>query len=226
LQLPTSPLALISLACAALAALSIAFYLLKRPPLGDATRLLLLLALGVFPIGTAVTGNLEGLHATKQRNFCGSCHVMIPYAEDSGDPASQALAARHGRNHLFGEENCYTCHADYGMFGTVLTKFGGMKHVYYYVTEYRTMPLAEAKEKIHIKAPYQNNNCMQCHSTTLDLWGKIPDHRSSLQDVRSGRISCASAGCHGFAHPFSKPASSFPAPGAAPPGAAPPGAHP
>ncbi len=98
------------------------------------------------------------------------------------------------------------CHADYGMFGAVMTKVGGMGHVYYYLTEYRSMSLEEAREKIHLRTPFNNNNCMQCHSTELDLWRKVPDHKSSLQDVRASRISCASGGCHGYAHPFTKPA--------------------
>jgi hypothetical protein len=34
---------------------------------------------------------------------------------------------------------------------------------------------------------------------------------SSLQAVREQRISCASPGCHGFAHPFSKPEGALPA---------------
>jgi hypothetical protein len=35
---------------------------------------------------------------------------------------------------------------------------------------------------------------------------KEPDHKSALQDLRDGRIACASGGCHGFAHPFTKTA--------------------
>ena len=47
-----------------------------------------------------------------------------------------------------------------------------------------------------------NGNCMQCHSTRDTLWLKVPDHQASLDDVRAGRMSCASEGCHGLAHPF------------------------
>ena len=67
------------------------------------------------------SGNIAGYEATKTRRFCGSCHVMTPYAKDSEDVASTSLAARHSRNDAFGAENCYACHADYGMFGTVTT---------------------------------------------------------------------------------------------------------
>jgi cytochrome c-type protein NapC len=202
------PLTLIALACAALAAAILITFLIRRPPLVGSTKLWLLFGLGIFPLGVAMAGNVEGFHATKQRQFCGSCHVMVPHASDSDDLKSSSLASRHARNNFFGEENCYVCHADYGMFGTVLTKLGGMRHVYEYVMHYRNVSLEVAKETIHLYKPYPNANCMQCHTTNLDLWMKVPDHKSSLTDVRDGRVSCASAGCHGFAHPSTKPASS------------------
>jgi cytochrome c-type protein NapC len=202
------PLTLIALVCAALSATILIVFLVRRPPLVGSTKLWLLLGLGVFPLGVAMAGNVEGFHATKQRQFCGSCHVMVPHASDSNDPTSNSLASRHARNPFFGEENCYVCHADYGMFGTILTKLGGMRHVYEYVTHYRNVPLETAKEIIHLYKPYPNANCMQCHTSNLELWLKVPDHKSSLTEVREGRVSCASAGCHGYAHPFTKPASS------------------
>jgi cytochrome c-type protein NapC len=206
------PLTLLALTCAGLAAVILVVYIVRQPPLGGVTKLWLLLGLGVLPISVAAAGNIQGFHATQERKFCGSCHVMGPHAEDSGDKASSSLASRHARNHLFGERNCYVCHADYGMYGTILTKLGGMRHVWLYITEYRDVPIEEAKKTIHIQKPYPNENCMQCHSTTLDFWLRVPDHKSSLDDVRGGRLSCASGGCHGFAHPFWKPAHDVDAP--------------
>ena len=200
------PITLLALVCALAAAVILVTYLVRRPPLVGATKLWLLLGLGLFPVGVAAAGNIAGFQATKQRNFCGACHVMAPHASDSNDTKSSSLASRHARNKLFGEENCYMCHADYGMFGTVMTKIGGMRHVWLYATEYKNVPIEEAKKTIHIRRPYPNDNCMQCHSTKLDIWLRLPDHKSSLEDVRSGRLSCASGGCHGFAHPFWKPA--------------------
>ena len=201
------PFTLIALVCAAIAVAILLVFLVRRPPLVGSTKVWLLLGLGVFPLGVAMAGNVEGFEATKQRKFCGSCHVMIPHASDSDDIASTSLASRHARNNFFGEENCYVCHADYGMFGTILTKMGGMRHVYEYVIHYRNVSLETAKETIHLYKPYPNENCMQCHTTSLALWTKVPDHKSSLTDVRDGRVSCASAGCHGYAHPFTKPSS-------------------
>jgi cytochrome c-type protein NapC len=208
--MPTDPLSVVALGAAALAAALVLGFLLFRPRLSTATKVVLLFAIGVLPLTTAMTGNYAGFEATKARRFCGSCHVMTPYEDDSNDPHSTTLAARHARNDLFGDENCYACHANYGMFGTVKTKLGGMRHVYEYVLHYHQLTLEEARERIHIKEPFRNATCMHCHSTENPLWTEVKDHASALDRIRAGEVSCASAGCHGPSHPFSKPKQELP----------------
>ena len=193
-----------SLAFAILAAVILLVHLLRPRPIDASARLWLLLGLGVFPIASAATSNVAGFQATQTREFCGSCHVMIPHASDSMDPTSKSLSAVHARNAYFGGDNCYTCHKDYGMYGYVLTKVGGMRHVALYLTEYRSMPLETSKHAIRIRAPLPNASCTSCHTTTAPRWGEIPDHRSSLVSLRDGTVSCASPGCHGYAHPGTK----------------------
>ncbi len=194
----------ISVMTAGIAAVILAVHLLRPRPVTAATKLWLLMGLGVFPISTAATSNVAGFEATQSRKFCGSCHVMTPHANDSGDANSHSLAAVHARNELFGKDNCYTCHEDYGMYGYVFTKAGGMRHVYLYLTEYRDMPIEDAKRSIRIRSPLPNANCMHCHTTTAPRWLKIADHASTLDGVRAGKVACASAGCHGYAHPMTK----------------------
>lgn len=191
---------------ASLSAVLLLWYLIRRPPLNRSTKLVLLFGIGILPLATAANGNVAGFQATKQTTFCGSCHVMTPYSDDSHDLNSPTLASRHARNEMFGKENCYTCHADYGMFGTVATKLGGLRHVYEYTFNYRNMPIDEFLSTIHILRPFPNSTCMHCHSTTGPTWNDVPDHTSSLAQVRDGTLSCASEGCHGPAHPFSKEA--------------------
>ena len=116
----SNPLLAAALACAGASALLVLWYLVRRPQLTHATKLVLLAGIGILPLATATTGNVAGFEATKTRRFCGSCHVMTPYSNDSADPHSTTLAARHARNGMFGDENCYACHADYGMYGTVV----------------------------------------------------------------------------------------------------------
>lgn len=207
-----SPLTIVALSCAVASASILVGYLVLRPAWTMVTKVALLLGLGVFPIAAAASGNVVGYERTKARSFCGDCHVMIPHRDDSDDPKSGSLSSRHARNRLFGAENCYTCHEDYGMYGTVLTKLGGMRHVWLYYTEYRSTTIAEAKETIHLRQPFPNENCMQCHSTKVKIWLEIPDHRETLNDLRADRISCASAGCHGYAHPNFRPVAEASAP--------------
>jgi nitrate/TMAO reductase-like tetraheme cytochrome c subunit len=193
-----------ALGCAGVAAVLLAWYVARQRPLTRTIKIVLLLGIGVLPLATATTGNVAGYNATKTTRFCSSCHVMTPYGEDSWNVQSKSLASRHARNQAFGHENCYACHADYGMFGTVTTKIGGMRHVYEYLFHYKDLELDDALERIEIRTPFHNAACIRCHSTDTPGWNTIPDHASTLHEVRVGSISCASEGCHGPAHPFSK----------------------
>jgi nitrate/TMAO reductase-like tetraheme cytochrome c subunit len=196
---------ILALTAAALAAVIIVVYLVKKPVLDLTVKLWLLVGLGGLPLVSAATSTASGMTETTHRTFCGSCHVMQAHYGDASSPDSQSLAARHSRNPFFGDKSCYTCHADYGMYGYVMTKKAGMRHVYeYYLGGYRSMSLEEAKKKIHLLKPYDNTNCRQCHTTTVHDWRRVPDHGSLKAELDSNKVSCASAGCHGYAHPFTK----------------------
>jgi cytochrome c-type protein NapC len=191
-------LKLIALVCALSAVAIIVWYLVARPPLGRLTKSLLLLGLGLLPVVVALTGNIAGFEYTLSRPFCASCHVMGPYIRDAQDPSSTSLAAIHSRNGRFGETSCYTCHADYQMFGAITTKMNGMKHLYYYITEYAsTGPDGEGGPTIHLYKPFTNDKCMQCHSTTAKKYAEI--HGDQIEQIRSGDISCID--CHNEVHP-------------------------
>jgi cytochrome c-type protein NapC len=192
---PENLLKATALVCAVIATIILVWYLIRRPPLGRTTKVILLFGLGIFPLGVALTGNIAGFEYTLQRQFCGSCHVMLPYTEDAADPHSNSLAAIHSRNHAFGEESCYTCHADYKLFGAMTTKANGLKHLYYYITEYSsTGPYGEGGPKIHMYKPFQNGMCTRCHSTTAPNWLKNEEHAGVVEDLRKGDMKCID--CH------------------------------
>jgi nitrate/TMAO reductase-like tetraheme cytochrome c subunit len=194
-----------ALGSAAIAAAILLYFLIKRPPLDLRMKLILFAGLGVFPAIAAGTSTVFGMEQTTKREFCGSCHVMGEHFENATNPEQQTLAARHSRNPFFGGESCYVCHADYGMYGYALTKLGGMRHVYlYYFGGYREMTPDESRRDIHLMKPYNNQNCRQCHTTTAKGWRRVPDHESLKAQLDANKVSCASGGCHGFAHPFSK----------------------
>ena len=199
-------LGIVALVCTAIAAAILVTYLARKPVLTLPVKLWLFLGLGVFPAIVAASSTVTGMERTTHREFCGSCHVMTAHYDDALDASSQSLAARHTRNPFFGGKSCYVCHADYGMYGYAMTKAGGMRHVYeYYIGEYGDMTLDEAVKAIHIRKPYDNTNCRQCHTTSLYDWRRVPEHESLKAELDTNAVSCASAGCHGFAHPFSKP---------------------
>ena len=185
-----------ALVASAISIVILVWYLVRRPPLGRTTKVLLLFGLGVMPIGVALTGNIAGFEYTLKREFCGSCHVMLPYTEDAADPSSTSLAAVHSRNHSFGEESCYTCHADYQLFGAMTTKVNGLKHLFYYVTEYaNTGPYGEGGKPIHMYKPFQNAMCTRCHSMTAPSWLAREDHAGVVEDLRAENAKCID--CHG-----------------------------
>lgn len=195
------------LLCAAVAAAMLVHYLARRPALTLATKGRLALALGLFPVLAAVSSTAEGLRVSTERNFCGSCHVMEFHVHDAEDPNSTSLAARHSRNPFFGGRSCYVCHADYGMLGYPMTKLTGMQHVWaYYTDDYLGETTAQAVGRIELYKPYDNTNCRQCHSGRLPKWRSVPEHVSLEAQLDDNRVSCATEGCHGYAHPFSKSA--------------------
>jgi cytochrome c-type protein NapC len=192
-------LKVIALACAALSVAIGIWYLVRRPHLHRATKTLLLLGLGVFPLIVSLTGNIASFEYTLTRPFCGSCHVMGPYLRDAEDPKSNSLAAMHSRNHKFGENSCYTCHADYQMFGAVTTKMNGMRHLFKYVTEYAsTGPDGEGGPAIHLYKPFKSEACMQCHSMTAKKY--LEQHADQVEQMRAGDVACID--CHNEVHPL------------------------
>lgn len=198
-----------ALVLAALAAVLLIWFLVAKPALTGAVKIVLLLAVGALPIAAAVSGNVAGFEHTTTTEFCGSCHVMEPYAKSSRDLESGGLAAIHGQNEEFGGSNCYACHKDYDMFGAITTKIGGFNHMRAYYGEYWRTPLEEALPEFEIYEPYPNENCMYCHSTELPSFEETPDHAALMDEVRAGEVSCVGSGCHGPAHPFTKEGGAF-----------------
>lgn len=187
-------LATATVVLASAAALILVAYLARRPRLTAATKVWLLFGIGVLPIAAAFTGNVSGFEASTERKFCGSCHTMDRFAMDAANLESTTLAAKHSRNKMHGEQSCYVCHKEYGMFGTVATKLSGLSHMWVYYT-------GDAGKAPKLYKPYTNEACTQCHSMTLPAWKEEPEHESVMADIQSGEVTCATSGCHGPAHP-------------------------
>jgi nitrate/TMAO reductase-like tetraheme cytochrome c subunit len=157
-----------------------------RPLLG-----LLLMALVVLPVVVIFFGFSHGMTEMENVRACGGCHVMTPYVRDLRDPGSEALAAIHAKNRYIREHECYTCHSDYGMLGTLSAKMDGVRHVVHYVAHTYTLP-------IKIAHPYSNVRCLGCHAGA-QKFEKSPGHPADVRpQLTSGAMTCLT--CHAPAH--------------------------
>jgi cytochrome c nitrite reductase small subunit len=158
-------------------------------PDSPARHWLLLFGVVVLPGLALSLGTSTAIDDAKRPEFCGSCHVMRPFINDLRSPDSTTLAAVHYQNRFILEDQCYTCHTDYGFFGPVRAKLTGMRHLWNYETGRYTLP-------IRIRGPYRIANCLHCH-------GNSKVYQEKHEDVRA-QIAAGDAGCldcHLPAHP-------------------------
>jgi cytochrome c nitrite reductase small subunit len=154
----------------------------------------LLVALGLVPIMVGFMAFAHGLESSATVSACGSCHVMTPFVNDLRDVKSETLAATHFKNRFIRENQCYTCHSDYGLGGTISAKLAGLGHVWRYTTGRYEVPLKIAQ-------PYSNLRCLSCHGESQRFLN-APGKKEMMPELISGQTPCLS--CHGPAHPAQK----------------------
>jgi cytochrome c nitrite reductase small subunit len=154
----------------------------------------LLVAVGLVPIMVGFMTFAHGLESSATVSACGSCHVMTPFVRDLQDVKSETLAATHFKNRFILTNQCYTCHSDYGLGGTITAKLAGLGHVWRYTTGRYTVP-------IKIAAPFPNTRCLGCHGESQRFLNS-PSKKEILPDLMGGKVSCLD--CHGPAHPEQK----------------------
>lgn len=172
---------------------------LRRVGLTGPIKEVLILPLVVLPAMIVFLGYSYGIESSKSITACGSCHVMAPYLADLQDPASEGLAAVHYKNRYIQEHHCYTCHTDYGMFGTIQAKMEGTGHVRRHLTGDYTLPLK-------IAHPYPNSRCLACHGASQKFLKSEGHPKEDMPKLLSGENSCID--CHGPAHTPAKQAAS------------------
>jgi len=153
-----------------------------------------LVAVGLVPILVGFMTFAHGLESSATVSSCGSCHVMTPFVRDLRDVKSETLAATHYKNRFILRHQCYECHTDYGLAGTITAKLAGVGHVWHYITGRYTLP-------IKIARPYANSGCLECHGQSQRFLNS-PSKKDILPDLMSGKTSCLD--CHGPAHPEQK----------------------
>jgi len=164
---------------------------LRETGLNARLKELLILPLVVLPAAIVFFGYSHGIENSKSVEACGSCHVMKPYLADLRNAESESLAATHYKNRYIQEHHCYTCHTDYGMFGTVHAKWEGLGHVRRHLTGSYTLPIKIAK-------PYPNQRCLGCHGESQKFLKSEGHPQEDMPKLLSGENSCID--CHGPAH--------------------------
>jgi cytochrome c nitrite reductase small subunit len=175
----------------ALVLLALSWARLRRAGLTPGLKELLVLPLVVLPAAIVFFGYAHGIERSMTVESCGSCHVMEAHLADLRNPASESLAATHYKNRYIQHDQCYTCHTDYGMFGTVHAKLEGLGHVIRNTTGRYPLPLKVAH-------PFSNGRCLACHAESQKFLKSEGHPKEDMPQLFSGATSCLD--CHGPAH--------------------------
>ncbi len=149
------------------------------------------LAFLIVPLAVVCLGNYHVFEGSQKVSSCTRCHVMTPIANDMMDPESTTLAARHYKNGWIANKQCFTCHKDYGLNGTIKAKMDGFRHLVKY-------SLKTFKEPIRFVGRFNNQNCLYCHRGTPNFEA-IKSHHTLRERLESSQTNCTH--CHGFPHP-------------------------
>ena len=171
--------------------LAVAWRSLRRSGIGASTRGWLFVAVGLLPLMVAFLSFAHGLEQSSTVGSCGSCHVMTPFVADLRDVQSDSLAATHFKNRYIQDRQCYTCHSNYGLGGTLRAKLEGLGHVWRYTTGAYELP-------IKIAAPYDNVRCLGCHGESQKFLNAAGHPKEELPNLARNVTSCLD--CHGPAH--------------------------
>lgn len=153
------------------------------------SKALLFGSIFVLPVIVVFLATAHGMQEAMTVESCGACHVMEGHVADLKDPKSDSLAAMHYKNRSIQTNHCYTCHSDYGMFGTVAGKMVGLRHTYYNIT-------GNYEKPIKIASPYPNVRCLTCHAGAQNFLAK--HEKDEVDKLMVGKDSCLD--CHGPAH--------------------------
>lgn len=161
-------------------------------------KILAFFTLFILPVLAVAMGYSEHMERAESTQFCLSCHVMHDFGRSLYVDDPSYIPAAHFQNRLVPRDHaCYTCHADYAMFGTVRAKLNGFHHM---VIEYfGTVP---APADIKLYKPFNNRECLHCHAG-MRAFEEQPRHTKTpdmMSKIMSNQMSCMTAKCHDTVH--------------------------
>src|SRR6201987_2023508 len=153
----------------------------QRDPVEQVAVRVLVAGALALPLLITGVGTILVFQRAERVEFCASCHLtMKPFVDDLKNPTSNSLAALHFRNRYIPDDQCYSCHTSYGLFGTVEAKKEGLNDVYKYYTRTFHLP-------IKLRHPYPNTDCLKCHAGSAKWIASHEDYKDALF---SGEASC------------------------------------
>jgi cytochrome c-type protein NapC len=170
---------------------------LIRPSLTRAAgwKIVAFIGLCVLPALCIVGGMNAHVQRSEQTRFCVSCHVMIPYGQSLYVDDASHIPAQHFQNHRVPVDMaCYSCHADYSIYGPLKDKLQGLKRIY---VQY--VSTAPDPASIRIPGGFQNAQCLHCHLGARNFEENAV-HAAMLDSLKSNQTSCLTSGCHDTAH--------------------------
>jgi cytochrome c-type protein NapC len=160
---------------------------------GATGKILAFVALCVLPALCIGGGMSTQMQRSEQTKFCISCHSMENYGKSLYVDDPSYIPARHFQNHRVpADRACYSCHADYTIYGPLKDKFQGIKRLY---MQYVTTP----PKTIQIPGGYSNLQCLHCHAGARNF-EENPVHSAMMDSLTTNQMSCLSSGCHDTVH--------------------------
>jgi nitrate/TMAO reductase-like tetraheme cytochrome c subunit len=169
--------------------------MVKREGMSSTVKVWLLVAVAILPLSITFLSYVHGITASETVHACGACHVMKPWVDNLQDPNAETLAAVHYKNRYIQANQCYTCHSDYGLAGTMGAKLEGLGHIYRFT-------FGDYSHPIKIAHPYPNTRCLHCHGQSQKFLKSDGHPKEDLPNLLNGKVSCLE--CHGPAHPEQK----------------------
>jgi nitrate/TMAO reductase-like tetraheme cytochrome c subunit len=155
------------------------------------SKWMLFIGICLLPTPVMFLSTGVGLEQSKNVEFCMSCHVMKPFIDDMRNPTNKTLAALHFKNRYIQREQCYRCHTDYGILGTMHAKMEGLGHIWKEATGSYKLP-------IKMSSPYNFGICLDCHADSAKF-NKEAAHTGVVEETVSGKSKCLD--CHDAPHP-------------------------
>jgi cytochrome c-type protein NapC len=120
---------------------------------------------------------------------------MVPFGQSLSIDEANHIPAQHFQNHRVPSDMaCYSCHADYTIYGPLSDKLRGLKRIY---LQYITTPPAAVD--IRIPGGFKNAQCLHCHAGARSF-EENPVHSAMMDTLKSNQVSCLGSGCHDMVH--------------------------